>query len=303
MKKIIEVKNLVKEYKGGVVAVNDLSFSVNEGSLFAFLGENGAGKSTTINILCNVLTKTSGQIIIDGLDANKEDITHLIGIVFQNSVLDNLLTVKDNLLTKAYYYGLNKKEALNRVKDLEKLLDLNEIMNRRFETLSGGQKRRVDIARALIHQPKILFLDEPTTGLDPKTRKLVWQIIDDLRLKNKLTVFLTTHYMEETKNADEVVILDRGVIKAKGSPVELKKQYATNKLIWYSDKKEAYNQLLKKENINYTYQNNAYHIDFNDYSFLTSFLYRYQKEINNYEVVKGDMDEVFLKVTGKELSD
>ncbi|MDY4787854.1 MAG: ABC transporter ATP-binding protein [Bacilli bacterium] len=303
MKKIIEVKNLVKEYNGGVVAVNDLSFSVNEGSLFAFLGENGAGKSTTINILCNVLTKTSGQIIIDGLDANKKDITHLIGIVFQNSVLDNLLTVKDNLLTRAYYYGLNKKEALNRVKDLEKLLDLNEIMNRRFETLSGGQKRRVDIARALIHQPKILFLDEPTTGLDPKTRKLVWQIIDDLRLKNKLTVFLTTHYMEETKSADEVVILDHGVIKAKGSPVELKKQYATNKLIWYSDKKAAYNQLLKKENINYTYQNNAYHIDFNDYSFLTSFLYRYQKEINNYEVVKGDMDEVFLKVTGKELSD
>ena len=210
MSNIIEVKNLVKNYKD-VHAVNDISFTVEEGSFFAFLGINGAGKSTTINILCTVLEKTSGNVKIGGYDLDKEKnkIKELIGIVFQGSVLDKQLTVKENLESRASYYGLNKKEIAKRIESLTQTFDLSEILKRKYGTLSGGQRRRVDIARALINRPKLLFLDEPTTGLDPKTRLQVWEIIHNLRKETGLTVFLTTHYMEETVDCDNVVIIDR----------------------------------------------------------------------------------------------
>ena len=191
MKDIIQVNHLVKNYKN-VLAVNDISFSVKEGSLFAFLGENGAGKSTTINVLCTILQKNGGSIVIDGCDLDKEPerIRNSIGIVFQNSVLDGVLTVKENLISRCAYYGLSKKQSIERISYLSELLNLSEIMTRKYSQLSGGQRRRVDIARALINSPKVLFLDEPTTGLDPKTRKLVWSIINDLRKRINLTVFL-----------------------------------------------------------------------------------------------------------------
>lgn len=210
MSNIIEVKNLVKNYKD-VHAVNDISFTVEEGSFFAFLGINGAGKSTTINILCTVLEKTSGNVKIGGYDLDKEKnkIKELIGIVFQGSVLDKQLTVKENLESRASYYGLNKKEIAKRIESLTQTFDLSEILKRKYGTLSGGQRRRVDIARALINRPKLLFLDEPTTGLDPKTRLQVWEIIHNLRKETGLTVFLTTHYMEETVDCDNVVIMIR----------------------------------------------------------------------------------------------
>ena len=184
MTEIIQVNNLVKYYKE-VKAVDKISFTVNEGELFAFLGENGAGKSTSINVLCTVLSKTDGNIIIDGinLDNDKELIRNKIGIVFQGSILDNVLTVKQNLMSRSAYYGMSKKEAVLRIKELSDLLSLDEIMKRKYGTLSGGQRRRVDIARALLNRPRILFLDEPTTGLDPKTRKIVWNVINDLRKK------------------------------------------------------------------------------------------------------------------------
>ncbi len=301
--KMIEVNNLVKNYKD-VEAVKGISFSVEEGSFFAFLGINGAGKSTTINILCTVIEKTSGSVKIGGcdLDADRTKIKSQIGIVFQNSVLDKQLTVKENLYSRASYYGLSKKEIRARVAELEKIFELGEIMNRRYSQLSGGQRRRVDIARALINRPKLLFLDEPTTGLDPMTRIKVWEIIHKLRKETGLTVFLTTHYMEETVDCDDVVILDDGKIAAHGTPHNLKEQYASNRLIWYTEKTEEKDAMLKAEGLQYEYSIDSYKIGIDRIAKATDLLRRYDM-IDDYEFIKGNMDDVFLNVTGKRLGD
>lgn len=303
MKKIIEVQNLVKDYKD-VHAVKNISFSVDEGSFFAFLGINGAGKSTTINILCTVLEKTSGNVKIGGydLDTQKSKIKDLIGIVFQNSVLDKQLTVKENLVSRAAYYGFTKAETRNRLSELTEIFNLSEIIDRRYCKLSGGQRRRVDIARALINRPKILFLDEPTTGLDPQTRIQVWNIIHNLRKETGLTVFLTTHYMEETADCDSVVIIDSGIISANDTPHNLKKQYAHNSLIWYTPKSEDAERLIKNENLDSEYVGDAYKIKITDSNEATRLITNY-KEISDYEVIKGDMDDVFLTITGKRLGE
>lgn len=299
---VIKVKNLKKAYKGKEVhyAVNDISFSVEEGQLFAFLGENGAGKSTTINILCTILEKTEGEVQVCGHTLGKEDdaIREKIGIVFQNSVLDAKLTVKENLYLRGSYYGLTKKEIDKRLESFNQYFEMDEIWNRKYEKLSGGQRRRVDIMRALIHKPQILFLDEPTTGLDPKSRKLVWDYINHLRKEKGMTIFLTTHYMEETRDADQVVILDKGQIVAKGTPVELKTKYASSKLVWYTEKAEESEELLK--NYTFTYDGDHYNVSFQGN--ITEFIYENRDCITDYEVIKGTMDDVFLKLTGKELS-
>lgn len=302
MSKIIEVSNLSKNYKD-VKAVNDISFSVNEGEFFAFLGINGAGKSTTINILCTVLEKTSGSVKIGGfdLDRQREKIKDLIGIVFQNSVLDIQLTVRENLVSRASYYGLSKKQIKERVNYLAKIFSLDEIMNRRYGKLSGGQKRRVDIARALINEPKILFLDEPTTGLDPQTRVQVWNIIHKLRKEKGLTVFLTTHYMEETTDCDSVVIIDSGQISAHDTPNSLKNTYAQNSLIWYTEQSEGTENLLVQNRLSFEYSNSAYHIKIEKSSEATELIKKF--DIEDYEVIKGDMDSVFLNITGKRLGE
>ncbi len=301
MKKIIEVENLVKNYKD-VNAVKGISFSVEEGSFFAFLGINGAGKSTTINILSTVLEKTSGKVTIGGydLDTQKEKIKKLIGIVFQGSVLDKQLTVKENLISRASYYGLTKSESAERIDELTKIFDLSGILNRRYEKLSGGQRRRVDIARALINRPKILFLDEPTTGLDPQTRLQAWSIIHNLRKETGLTVFLTTHYMEETADCDNVVIIDSGKISANDSPNNLKKNFASNRLVWYTEKSQQAEDILGKEKVDFEYTTDAYKIKIEDSSEATRIIVKYP-QINDYEVIKGDMDDVFLTITGKRL--
>ena len=303
MGNIIEVKNLVKKYKE-VEAVKDISFSVEEGSFFAFLGINGAGKSTTINILCTVLEKTSGKVIIGGydLDTQKNKIKDLIGIVFQGSVLDRQLTVKENLVSRASYYGFSKKETKKRIKELAEMFELDEIMDRRYEKLSGGQKRRVDIARALINRPKILFLDEPTTGLDPKTRLQVWGIINKLRKETGLTVLLTTHYMEETVNCDNVVIIDSGKISANDTPHNLKEAYASNMLIWYTEKTDKVDNLLKSENLKFEYSIDSYKIKISNTKKATEMIRKYD-ELTDYEFIKGNMDNVFLNVTGKRLGE
>lgn len=304
MKDIIKVRNLVKYYKQ-IKAVDDISFNVKEGSLFAFLGENGAGKSTTINILCTVLAKTSGSIIIDDFDLDNESkkIKNIIGIVFQNSVLDNDLTVKENLECRASYYGLAGKELINRLQELNDILELEEIINRKYGSLSGGQRRRVDIARALINRPKILFLDEPTTGLDPKTRILVWNIINKLRRDSKLTVFLTTHYMEEATDADEVVILDHGKIVADDTPNNLKTLYSYNRLIWYAPKNKRNDELLNKYNFKNIYEHNYYLVKVKDNNEIINFLHNERNIVKDYEIIKGNMDDVFLNITGKVLGD
>ncbi len=296
----ITVKNLIKDYKEHR-AVKGISFEVKEGELFAFLGENGAGKSTTINILSTILKKTSGEVkVFDNvLGEDDDNIRSLIGIVFQNSVLDDKLTVKENLYTRGAYYGLTKKQTDERLSEFREGFELDEIWNRRYDKLSGGQRRRVDIARALIHNPRILFLDEPTTGLDPKSRKIVWDHIDYLRREKKMTIFLTTHYMEETKDADNVVILDKGEIIAQGTPAELKTGYASSRLVWYAEESEENAVILK--GMDYTYDSDHYNVKFKNS--ITDLLYEYKNKITDFEIIKGSMDDVFLNLTGREIAE
>ena len=299
MKNIIEIRDLKKSY-GETRAVDGISFDVKEGSLFAFLGLNGAGKSTTINIICSILKKDSGKILIDGMDLDTQSdlIKPLIGVVFQNSPLDVVLTVKDNLTFRAGYYGLRGKPWQKRLKELSDLLDLQSILKRPLNRLSGGQKRRVDIARGLINYPKILILDEPTTGLDPQTRKKIWHLIDDLRKSQKMTVFLTTHYMEEANKADRVVMIDHGHIVANDTPHNLKNQYSGDYIKVYMPKNVEFEKSFDGQ---MTYSGDCYSIKINDSKEAKEIIKKYDKFLNDFEIVKGDMDDVFLNITGKKL--
>ena len=299
--KIIEVKELTKKYKEHT-AVDGISFEVEEGEMFAFLGENGAGKSTTINMLTTILQKTAGTAFICGHELGREDdeIRKANGIVFQNSVLDKKLTVKENLLTRGSYYGLSRKEVMKRLEPFSESFEMKDIWDRKYEKLSGGQRRRVDIMRALINNPKILFLDEPTTGLDPKSRKLVWDYINYLRREYGMTIFLTTHYMEETRDADHVVILDKGRIVTSGTPAELKTRYAHSRLVWYTAKSANAEALITRISRNFVYDADHYSIETDDN--LTEFIFENREEIRDYELIKGTMDDVFLNLTGKELA-
>ena len=302
MDNIIEIKNLKKSF-GDVQAVNDISFEVKEGELFAFLGLNGAGKSTTINILVGVEDKDSGECIIDGKSIdNIDSILPKIGIVFQSSVLDKKLSVFDNLKYRAMLYDLTKAQFNSNLEFLVNRLQMKDILDKRLDKLSGGQKRKVDIARALIHRPKVLILDEPTTGLDPKTRKVVWDLVDNLRKEEKLTVLLTTHYMEEATIADNVVILDAGKIVAKGTPIELKNKFSSDYLRIYKYDKSICD-VLDDENIQYIEDKDKLTIRFASTQSAKEFLVKYNELISDLEIVKGSMDDVFLSVTGKELKE
>ena len=295
---IIKISNLNKSF-GEVRAVQDLSLMVKEGELFAFLGVNGAGKSTAISIMCGQLAKDSGKVIIDDLDLDFDmsKIKNKLGVVFQNSVLDKALTVKDNLESRAALYGINGKAFKNRLSELSQLLEFDDLLGRAVGKLSGGQRRRIDVARALLHEPKILILDEPTTGLDPQTRKLLWNVISGLKDKNKMTVFLTTHYMEEASDADYVVILDGGRISAEGTPRELKNEYTGDFITLYGvDEKQ-----VKKRFSDYEYLRGAYRIAVPNTSEATKLIIKYPEIFEDYEIVKGKMDDVFLSVTGKKL--
>lgn len=299
---IIEIKNLKKYFKE-VKAVDDISFSVKQGDLFAFLGLNGAGKSTTINIMCDILQKDSGEVLIDGLSVDKDmdKIKQNIGVVFQQSVLDDKLSVFDNLKFKAMLYGLNNEQFLENLKYYSTKLDFKDLLKRPFGKLSGGQKRRIDIARALMHNPKILILDEPTTGLDPKTRMLVWDLITELRKVKMLTVFLTTHYMEEASEADDVVIIDCGKVVAHNTPNKLKNKYANDFIKLYDYDKSLINDLDK----NYKYEklSDCLQVKVENIQKAKEFILKFDKKINDFEIIKGKMDTVFLNVTGKILKE
>lgn len=234
MNDVITIENLNKSF-GEIKAVQNLSFNVKQGELFAFLGVNGAGKSTTINIMCGQLQKDGGTVTIDGKDIEEksDEIKRDIGVVFQNSVLDSALSVYDNLESRAALYDITGKEFQTRLNELAKLLDFENLLKRPVGKLSGGQRRRIDVARGLFHKPKILILDEPTTGLDPQTRKTLWSVIYELRKKDNMTVFLTTHYMEEAAEADYVVIINEGKIAAKGTPLALKNAYVGDYITLY----------------------------------------------------------------------
>ena len=298
MKNLIEISHLVKSF-GDVKAVQDLSFRVKSGELFAFLGINGAGKSTTINIMCGQLPKDGGKVLIDGIDIDRDPngIKRSLGVVFQNSVLDKDLSVQDNLQSRAALYGIKGKEFKERLYELSELLEFKDLLKRTVGKLSGGQRRRIDIARALLHNPKILILDEPTTGLDPQTRSMLWRVIEGLRKNEGMTVFLTTHYMEEAADADYVVILDGGKIAAEGTPLELKNTYTGDFIILYGVAETS----VKKLGLPYDVIRDACRVSVPDTAAATELIIKYPEIFKDYEITKGKMDDVFLSVTGKEL--
>lgn len=296
---IIEISQLNKSF-GSVRAVRDLSLNVRRGELFAFLGVNGAGKSTTISVMCGQLKADSGSVSICGLDAEKSiaEITRRLGVVFQGSVLDMPLTVRENLESRAALYGITGRAFAERLDELAGLLDFKALLDRPVGKLSGGQRRRIDIARALLHKPEILILDEPTTGLDPQTRRLLWDVVRKLRRDEKMTVFLTTHYMEEAADADYVVILDSGSIAAQGTPLELKNAYAGDFITLYGIAPDALDELgLKYERLR-----DAYRVEVADTAAATRLIVEHPELFTDYEITKGKMDDVFLAVTGKRLT-
>lgn len=299
MEKIIKVNNLVKKY-GSFEAVKDISFEVEKGSLFAFLGPNGAGKSTTINILVTLITKNSGHVTINDWQLGKDDqaIRENIGVVFQTSVLDDLLTVKENLLVRGSFYGLEGDVLKERIIEACRITECDEFLNRRYGKLSGGQRRRADIARALINQPKILFLDEPTTGLDPKTRISVWKTIRDMQEKFGMTVFLTTHYMEEAANADSITIISKGEVVAEGSPHDLKEKYTKELLKIYDPSSEVF-KYLQENNISYLLDKETIIIEITSADKAISILSDLKASISSFEMIQGNMDDVFLNIIGK----
>ena len=299
MDNIMEISHLYKSF-GEVKAVQDLNFCVKKGELFAFLGVNGAGKSTTINIMCGELRKDSGSVRICGADLDREpdSIRRKLGVVFQGSVLDKDLSVRVNRRSRAALYGIRGKAFEKRLEELTELLDFADLLKRPLGKLSGGQRRRIDIARALLHEPEILILDEPTTGLDPQTRTNLWQVIGRLRREQGMTVFLTTHYMEEAADADYVVIIDRGRIAAEGTPLTLKNTYTGDFITLYGITEEQ----VKTLGASYESIRDAYRVFVKDTAAATELILRYPEIFRDYEITKGKMDDVFLAVTGKKLT-
>lgn len=295
---MIAIAHLNKSF-GTVKAVNNLSFRVKKGELFAFLGVNGAGKSTTISMICGQLSPDSGNIFVNGSDVKSEGqrIKEWIGVVFQDSGLDKPLTARENLKSRAALYGIVGKVFEERLQELVSIFELGEFLDRPVGKLSGGQRRRVDIARALLHRPQLLILDEPTTGLDPQTRKMIWNIIAMLRQKEGLTVLLTTHYMEEAAAASYVVMIDHGCIAAEGTPYELKNQYVKDYLFLYGVSKE------EAESLGMPYEaiRDGYKVPIETPLVATTLIVQHTSVFRDYEIVKGGMDDVFLAVTGKKL--
>ena len=298
MKDIIKIDGLCKSF-GDVKAVEELCFRVKEGELFAFLGVNGAGKSTTINIMCGQLSKDRGSVLIDGedIDKNLNHIKGTLGVVFQNSVLDSALSVYDNLQSRAALYGITGSAFKERLYELTRLLDFKDLLKRTVGKLSGGQRRRIDIARALLNKPKILILDEPTTGLDPQTRNTLWNVISKLRKTENMSVFLTTHYMEEAAEADYVVILDSGKIAAEGTPHELKSEYTDDFITLYGVDEATVSTL----GVAYEPLRDAYRLSVSNTAKATELIVKHPDIFCDYEITKGKMDDVFLNVTGKKL--
>jgi len=297
---ILCINKLVKRYGSSKVnAVDEIDFEVLPGELFCLLGVNGAGKSTTINIICTLAPRTSGNVTLNGLVLGKDDdaIRKSIGVVFQGNVLDAVLTAEENILSRAAFYGLNSRDAKKRLAYLAERLSMTGFLSRRYEKLSGGQRRKCDIARALLAEPKILFLDEPTTGLDPQSRIELWETITEIRKEANMTVFLTTHYMEETENADRVAIMDNGKILCIDSPQRLKTTYSADVLRLVV--KSGCNQELEQHLSNYELIADTYIVNFRNGIDAIDFLPKIKPYLDSFEMEKGNMDKVFLNVVGR----
>ena len=302
MEHIIEVSGLQKSY-GSVHAVKGLDFYVESGKIFAFLGPNGAGKSTTIDIICTFLQSDAGKVVVDGNVLGKDDnaIRSSIGAVFQDGLLDALLTVRENLSIRAGFYGVRGKKLEQVIADIAKRVGITEILNRPYGKLSGGQRRRCDIARALVNTPKILFLDEPTTGLDPQTRKSVWETITTLQRETGMTIFLTTHYMEEAAEADYVIVIDNGSIVAKGTPSDLKERYTSDKVTLVTKEPEALAAKLTADGLAASVVANRVAVPIPNTLAALPLLERYKDQFTGFTVTTGTMDEAFIAITGKEI--
>ncbi len=296
---IVEVNGLAKRY-GNVTAVDGISFAVQEGALFAFLGPNGAGKTTTISVMCTTLGRDGGEVRINGYRVGGQDdeVRRSIGVVFQHSVLDNLLTVRENLHVRASFYRISGERLKKRVDFLIQAVGLSDFIDRRYGNLSGGQRRRADVARALIHAPRILFLDEPTTGLDPQTRLKVWDSLSQMRQQEKMTVFLTTHYMEEAANADDVAIIDRGHIVTQGTPAALKERHSKDSLVIVPRDGSDLGARLLAAGLSFAKKNDTVVVPVRDSLHALSVLKEVEPLVASFEVIKGSMDTVFLNVTG-----
>ncbi|GFP75816.1 ABC transporter ATP-binding protein [Clostridium fungisolvens] len=302
MSNIIEVKNFTKQY-GDFKAVDNISFEVAEGSIFAFLGPNGAGKSTTINTLCTIIDKTEGVLKINGYEVsdNKSKVRNSIGIVFQDSTLDGKLTVEENLKFHCEFYNVPKKDIKNRIDFVLDLVDLVEWRKAPVQSLSGGMKRRVEIARGLVHYPKVLFLDEPTTGLDPQTRANIWEYIYKLQKQKNITIFLTTHYMDEAEICDKVAIMDHGKIVAFDTPYNLKKEYTSNITKIKTSKIAELIEHLKDNSIDYDFDDDVFTIHSSKLETILEMTSSFKNEIIDFETKKGTLNDVFLAITGKEI--
>jgi ABC-2 type transport system ATP-binding protein len=302
VKNMIEVKDFVKKYNK-FTAVDNISFDVEEGSIFALLGPNGAGKSTTINTLCTIFNKTSGVIMIDGKDVSREKdaVRCVIGVVFQEPTLDNKMTVMENLMMHCHFYGLDKGESAERIQFVLNLVDLVHWKKSLVSSLSGGMKRRVEIARALLHYPKVLFLDEPTAGLDPQTRAHIWDYIVKLQKERNMTIFLTTHYIEEAEICSRVAIMDMGKIVALDTPYHLKQKYTRDKAYITTADGQGLEVLLNQSGFVYKKKTGYYSIEVESIPKLLEILSEHKVSISDLEIKKGTLNEVFLEITGKDI--
>ena len=301
---VIRASHLKKYFKQ-VKAVDDISFEIKRGELFGFLGINGAGKSTTINMLCTLSRPTDGGAEICGHELGKEDerIREKIGVVYQNNCLDEKLSVKENLFVRGSLYEKSGSRLKSQILNVCEILELGNVYDRRFAMLSGGQKRRCEISRALVNRPEILFLDEPTTGLDPATRKNVWQSIEQLRKEMNMTVFLTTHYMEEAAKATSIAIIDGGHIMERGTPFSLKEKYAKDRLMLFpkEGQSERFREALEAEKTVYKQKEGYITMNLENSMLAFPILQKMQSFLSGFELVQGSMDDVFLNVTGKTL--
>ncbi|MBC2141401.1 ABC transporter ATP-binding protein [Listeria innocua] len=303
---MIKLTNVVKTF-GKVEAVKGINLEVEKGSLFAFLGENGAGKSTTLSMICTESEPTSGEIFIDDEKLtfkNRKNFRQKLGVVFQENVLDDLLTVRENLYNRASLYGKTKAEITERLELVSSIMGIADILNRRFEKLSGGQKRRAEIARAIMHDPEILLLDEPTTGLDPKTRVSVWKIIDYLREEFGMTVFLTTHYLEEAKDADQLAVIHKGNIIAQGTPANIRSRFSVDKIFFYDAKVEELQGIIEKANLPYKVSKGTMRVDVIDENIgILAILNQTAGLYSSFEVIKGNLDDAFISMIKEDSND
>lgn len=302
MGNIIEVKNFTKKY-GKFTAVDNISFDVEEGSIFAFLGPNGAGKSTTINTLCTIFDKTEGMMRIDGKDVSrqKDQVRSVIGVVFQDSTLDTKMTLEENLIMHCHFYNIDKKQIPGRIDFALEIVDLLDWKKKMVGSLSGGMKRRVEIARSLLHTPKVLFLDEPTTGLDPQTRAHIWDYIVKLQKESNMTIFLTTHYMDEAEICKKVAVIDGGKIVAMDTPYQLKKQYTRDKAYITTSDGPALEELLSRYGMEFKNKKTHYSVMVSDMSALLALVSQHRDFISDMEIKKGTLNDVFLEITGKDI--